>query len=99
MAAGSSCRLVTRTRSRSSSTARPSAPSALRRNRGNCFEVTRVTLGIAALLLAAPLRAENTPPTREQCFEAYESGQRSQKAAKLRAARQAYLLCADAVCP
>lgn len=43
--------------------------------------------------------AANEPPSRDQCFEAYEGGQRLEKASKLRDAKAAFLTCADRHCP
>lgn len=44
-------------------------------------------------------QAEPATPTRDQCFEAYEGGQRARKKFELIAAEREFLTCAHAKCP
>lgn len=49
---------------------------------------------------AAPPAPPPAPaPGKNQCFDAYEQGQRLRKALKLRQSREQFALCSDAACP
>ncbi len=55
----------------------------------------------AALATAVTLAAADPPPapTKNQCLDAYEAGQRLRKASQLRAARDQFAICGNAACP
>jgi hypothetical protein len=49
--------------------------------------------------VCAPANADGTAPDKQQCADAYVSGQVSRKASKLVAARNAFTICSNAACP
>jgi hypothetical protein len=57
------------------------------------------TFFVLVSTLTALAHAEPVTPTRDQCFEAYEGGQRSRKKFELIAAQRAFITCAQAKCP